>query len=169
MEIRSHRNHPPQTVWAALAMALLTALIAASSDEPAFSRGALGGLAALFALIGVVVWCWRPMRTVRLDAHRQTLVVLDQTRWSHRRRQIGFGDVALVSVRSWQDPDPDIRPMKRFEHWVVLQTRQGEEIELSDRMQSEAQARQLCARVTELMQAGLQNVQNKTFDRVPDL
>ncbi|RUP23643.1 MAG: hypothetical protein EKK45_28820 [Curvibacter sp.] len=169
MEIRSHRNNPPQTVWAALFMALLTALMARWSDEPVFSRQALFGLAGLFALIGMGVWCWRPRRSVRFDSRRQTVVVLDQTRWSHRLRQIGFRDVAAVSVRSWQDPDPDIRPMKRVEHWVVLQTRQGEEIELTDRMQNEAEARQLGARVTQLMQVGLQSVQNRTFDRAPDL
>jgi hypothetical protein len=154
LEILSHRNNPPQTVWAAFFMALLTALIAWWSDDPAFSRKVLGGLAGMFALIGLFVWLWKPRRTVRLDALRQTLHVHDQTRWGSRHRQVAFRDLIGALVNEWQDPDPDSHPRKVLHYWVVVQTRQGEQIEVSDRMLSAAEAGRLCARVNALLQAG---------------
>lgn len=165
MEILSHRNNPPQTVWAAFFMALLTALIAWWSDDPAFSRKVLGGLAGMFALIGLFVWWWKPRRTVRLDARRQTFHVHDQSRWGSSHRQIAFRDLVGAFAKEWQDPDPDSHPRKVLHYWVVVHTRQGEQIEVSDRMLSVVEAERLCARVNEVLQAGPQNVQNGAFNR----
>ncbi len=146
-------------------MAMLTALIAWWSDDPAFSRKVLGGLAGMFALIGLFVWWWKPRRTVRLDARRQTFHVHDQSRWGSSHRQIAFRDLVGAFVKEWQDPDPDSHPRKVLHYWVVVHTRQGEQIEVGDRMLSMVEAERLCARVNEVLQAGPQNVQNGAFNR----
>lgn len=151
MEIVSHRNNPPQTVWAAFFMALLTALIAWWSDEPAFTRKVLAWLAAMFAGIGFAVWLWKPVRTVRLDARRGILRVQDRSRWGSRHRQIAYRDLMGASVKEWQDPDPDNHPVKVVHYQVIVSTRQAEEIALSDWMLSATEARGLCERVNEAL------------------
>ena len=142
-------------------MALLTALIAWWTDDPAFSRQVLYCLAGMFAAIGLSVWLWRPRRTVRLDTRRRTFSVHDQSRWGSRYRTIAFHDLLGARVEAWQDPDPDRHPVKIVHHWVVVVTRLGEQIELSDKGLNAEDAARLCTRVNKVLQSGGQHGQNE--------
>jgi hypothetical protein len=148
LRITSHRNNSPLSGWLGLGLALLCFLLAHFGPVSAREQLVLRIIGLVFLVIGLAVLLWSPRRITTINAEARRISIENVSRFGARKRSIPFDLVAEVVVHEWEDPDPDIRPMKRTLYGVALHLQSGELVEITDQASAPEGAQEIRSQVT---------------------